>query len=218
MSNENKKQTTENEIGKIERNKPSDFDYISPAILIDLRFYNGVNFVGKRIEGYEAEKPLMLGKAAEALRQANESFLKRHYCLKIFDTYRPLRAVEHFIRWGWEPSDKWSKAKYYPRIEKADLFKKYIAIRSEHTRGSAVDLTLVSVNGYKEIDMGSDYLLFDTKSHLDTTEITREQQANRSFLRKIMEDHGFEPYDYEWWHFHYKDDPYPDTYFDFPVQ
>ena len=139
------------------------------------------------------------------------------YQLKIFDAYRPATAVRHFVLWGIEDQDLRMKPFFYPDLEKQELFSKgYIAKQSSHSRVSAVDLTLLDMQTGKEVDMGSPFDFFSEISHPDYKGITPEQYDNRMLLRKVMMRHGFEPYDCEWWHFVLKDEPYPDTYFDFP--
>lgn len=198
------------------------FAYIAefaPDAIVDLRFHNGRNFVGTRIDGYIAARPMMVRGAAEAIGRAGGAFRERGYGIKIFDSYRPQPAVDHFHRWVSWPDDPESKKIYYPRLDKKDLITlDYIADRSEHSRGSAIDMTIVDLGTGDELDMGGPYLLFDVLSHLDATEITARQQTNRDFLREVMEANGFAPYAKEWWHFHFINEPFPDTYFEFPVQ
>ena len=142
----------------------------------------------------------------------------RGFRLKIFDAYRPARAVRHFELWGIEDLDLRMKPFFYPDLEKGELFALgYIARRSTHSRGSTVDLTLLDMKSGKELDMGSPFDLFSEVSHPDYRGITEEQFENRMMLRNLMVRSGFEPIDCEWWHFTLQDEPYPDTYFDFPV-
>ena len=140
------------------------------------------------------------------------------YRLKIFDTYRPACAVKHFVLWGIEDQDIRMKPYFYPELEKQELFLKgYVAKKSSHSRGSTVDLTLLDMATGKELDMGSPFDLFSEKSHPDFRGISDEQYENRMILRNVMLRNGFAPIDCEWWHFTLKDEPYPDTYFDFPL-
>ena len=140
------------------------------------------------------------------------------YRLKVFDAYRPVRAVKHFVLWGIEDLDLRMKPFFYPELDKQDLFKKgYIASLSSHSRGSTVDLTLLDMNTGKEVDMGSPFDLFSPVSHPDCRDVTDEQFENRMTLQKAMIRNGFRPIDCEWWHFTLENEPYPDTYFDFPV-
>ena len=141
--------------------------------------------------------------------------------LKIFDCYRPQRAVDHFLRWAADAGDTKTKAAYYPNEIKSELIGPYIAARSGHSRPAAIDLTLVEKDGngdWVELDMGTPFDYFDARSNTDDPRITPEQQRNRYRLRTLMIDAGFKPYDLEWWHFSVADEPYPTTYFDFPVE
>lgn len=192
-------------------------DYV-PAIVQEIRYYSTYNFVGDRIDGYEEPCAIITKEAARALKSvANEANVKG-YRLKIFDAYRPARAVKHFVLWGIEDMDRRMKEYFYPDLEKQELFSTgYIASRSSHSRGSTVDLTLLDMKTGKELDMGSAFDYFGRISHPDYTDITKEQYGNRMLLRDMMLRNGFEPIDCEWWHFTLKDEPYPDTYFDFPV-
>jgi D-alanyl-D-alanine dipeptidase len=142
----------------------------------------------------------------------------RGYRLKIFDTYRPARAVKHFVLWGIEDLDLRMKPYFYPDLEKQELFAKgYIASQSSHSRGSTVDLTLLDMATGKEVDMGSPFDMFSEVSHPDYRGITEQQYDNRMILQQVMVRNGFSPIDCEWWHFTLNDEPFPDTYFDFPV-
>ena len=140
------------------------------------------------------------------------------YRLKVFDAYRPVCAVRRFVLWGIEDLDLRMKPYFYPDLEKQELFKKgYIAKLSSHSRGSAVDLTLLDMASGKELDMGSPFDLFSEISHPDCRGITEEQYENRMLLQRVMIRNGFQPLDCEWWHFSLRNEPYPDTYFEFPV-
>ncbi len=140
------------------------------------------------------------------------------YRLKIYDAYRPQKAVAHFVRWAQDEDDVRMKDYFYPELEKGVLFpQNYIAEYSGHSRGSTVDLTLFDMKIEKEVDMGGTFDYFGRLSHPDYTDITKEQYDNRMLLRQVMMDHGFKPYNEEWWHFTLEDEPYPDTYFTFPV-
>ena len=199
----------------------SDFvllsDYV-PEIIQEIRYFSTYNFVGDRIDGYEEPIALVTKEAARALKEVANIANVQGYRLKIFDAYRPAKAVKHFVLWGIEDLDQRMKLFFYPDLEKQDLFNKgYIASQSTHSRGSTVDLTLVDMNTGKELDMGSPFDFFDEVSHPDYKGITQEQYENRMILQKLMTDAGFEPIETEWWHFTLKDEPYPETYFEFPV-
>ncbi|MBQ2642933.1 MAG: M15 family metallopeptidase [Eubacterium sp.] len=192
-------------------------DYV-PGIIQEIRYFSTYNFVGERIDGYEEPISLLTKEAARALKDVANIANVQGYRLKIFDAYRPAKAVKHFVLWEIEDLDQKMKTFFYPDIDKHDLFKKgYIASQSSHSRGSTVDLTLVDMDTGKELDMGSPFDYFDEISHPDYEDITEEQYHNRKILQKLMMDGGFEPIDTEWWHFTLKDEPYPETYFEFPV-
>ena len=200
---------------------PSGFvvlaDYI-PGIVQEIRYYSTYNFVGERVDGYEEPVALLTLEAARALRTAANELNAQGYRLKIFDAYRPARAVRHFVLWGIEDLDLRMKPYFYPDLEKQELFKLgYIASRSSHSRGSAVDLTLLDMRTGREVDMGSPFDLFSEISHPDSRAVTQEQYDNRMFLQNAMTRSGFVPIDCEWWHFSLRDEPYPDTLFEFPV-
>lgn len=200
---------------------PSGFvvlaDFV-PGIVQEIRYHSTYNFTGERVNGYEEPCALLTVEAARALRSAANEFNVQSYRLKVFDAYRPATAVKHFILWGIEDTDIRMKPYFYPDLEKQELFSKgYIAKRSSHSRGSAVDLTLLDMATGKEVDMGSPFDFFGSVSHPDCKEITDEQYDNRMRLRKVMLHNGFAPLDCEWWHFMLENEPYPDTYFDFPV-
>ena len=191
-------------------------DYVRYSVQ-EIRYHSSYNFIGERIDGYEEPCALITLEAARALKAAGNEFFVMGYQLKIFDAYRPATAVRHFVLWGIEDQDLRMKPFFYPDLEKQELFSKgYIAKQSSHSRGSAIDLTLLDMKTGKEVDMGSPFDFFSEISHPDYKGITPEQYDNRMLLRKVMMRHGFEPYDCEWWHFVLKDEPYPDTYFDFP--
>lgn len=189
-----------------------------PQIVQEIRYYSTYNFVGERIDGYEEPVALLTKEAARALKAVSNEMIVKGYRLKIFDAYRPVCAVNQFKFWAIEDLDVRMKPYFYPEIEKQDLFKLgYIAARSSHSRGSTIDLTLLDMQSGKEVDMGSPFDLFSEKSHPDYRGITDEQYENRMLLQKAMVRNGFETLDCEWWHFTLKDEPYPDTYFEFPV-
>lgn len=199
----------------------SDFvllsDYV-PGIVQEIRYFSTYNFVGEQIDGYEEPIALLTKEAARALRSVSNQAIVAGYRLKIFDAYRPARAVKHFMLWGIEDLDLRMKPFFYPDLEKHEVFEQgYIAAQSSHSRGSTVDLTLLDMATGKEIDMGSAFDFFGEKSHPDSKDVTEKQYENRMFLQYLMVRNGFEPIDCEWWHFTLKDEPFPETYFDFPV-
>ncbi|MBO5555559.1 MAG: M15 family metallopeptidase [Oscillospiraceae bacterium] len=192
-------------------------DYV-PHIVQEIRYYTTYNFIGDRIDGYEEPCALLTVEAARALKAASNELLVQGYRLKVFDAYRPACAVKHFVLWGIEDQDVRMKPYFYPDLEKQELFAKgYIAKQSSHSRGSTVDLTLLDMKTGKEVDMGGPFDLFSEVSHPDYRGITEEQYANRMLLQHVMMRNGFLPIDCEWWHFTLKNEPYPDTYFSFPV-
>ncbi|MBR0522652.1 MAG: M15 family metallopeptidase [Firmicutes bacterium] len=192
-------------------------DYV-PGIVQEIRFFSTYNFVGDRIDGYEEPCAIITREAARALKTVSNLAQVQGYRLKIFDAYRPACAVRHFVLWGIEDLDLRMKPFFYPDIEKQELFSRgYIASRSSHSRGSTVDLTLLDMSTGKEIDMGSPFDYFSELSRPDCREVTDEQYASRMLLQDMMTENGFVPLDCEWWHFTLKDEPYPDTYFEFPL-
>lgn len=200
---------------------PSGFvvlaDYV-PQIVQEIRYHSTYNFIGERIDGYEEPVALLTKEAARALKAASSELIVQGYRLKVFDAYRPACAVRQFVLWGIEDQDVRMKPWFYPTLNKTALFADgYIASRSGHSRGSTVDLTLLDMRTGKEVDMGSPFDLFSEVSHPDYTGVTEEQYENRILLQRIMIRNGFVPLDCEWWHFTLQDEPYPDTYFEFPV-
>ena len=192
-------------------------EYI-PAIVQEIRYYSTYNFVGDRINGYEEPCAIVTQETARALLGVSNELHVQGYRLKVFDAYRPACAVRHFVMWGVDDLDLRMKPFFYPELEKAELFTQgYVASHSSHSRGSTVDLTLLNMETGKEVDMGSPFDMFSEVSHPDYTGITQEQYENRMFLRNVMLRHGFEPLSCEWWHFTLKNEPYPNTYFEFPV-
>jgi D-alanyl-D-alanine dipeptidase len=201
---------------------PTDFVLVTdvvPDVLLDIRYYNPYNFVGARIDGYEAPVAWLTRPAAEGLRKAAEKAGEQGYIFRIFDAYRPQRAVDHFVRWAADPDAVANRDVFYPEVDKADLFEKgYIALKSGHSRGSTIDLTLVERATGRELDMGTPFDYFGPRSHHGAAGLTEAQTANRAALATIMSVGGFRPYLEEWWHYTLEDEPYPDTYFDFPVR
>ena len=189
-----------------------------PGIVQEIRYFSTYNFVGDRIDGYEEPVAILTKEAARALKTVANQANVMGYRLKIFDAYRPATAVKHFVLWGIEDLDQRMKPFFYPELEKQALFTEgYIASKSSHSRGSTVDLTLLDMRTGKELDMGSPFDFFSEVSHPDCRTITDEQYANRMTLQELMTKNGFRPIDCEWWHFTLEDEPYPDTYFSFPV-
>lgn len=200
---------------------PSGFvllaDFV-PQIIQEIRYYSTYNFIGERIDGYEEPCALLTREAARALRSVSGELFVQGYRLKIFDAYRPACAVRSFVLWGLEDQDVRMKPYFYPELDKTALFAEgYIAKRSSHCRGSTVDLTLLDMKTGKEVDMGGPFDYFGKLSHPDYRGVTEEQYANRMLLQRAMLRAGFAPYECEWWHFTLEHEPYPDTYFEFPV-
>ena len=219
-----------------------------PDAILEIRYYGTYNFVGQRIDGYEEPTALLTKQAAAALKDVSDDVKAQGYRLKIYDAYRPQKGVDHFVRWAANTSDTLMKTYFYPDLDKSVLFdQEYIMEKSGHTRGSTVDLTLFDMQTEKELDMGGTFDWFGPESHPDfcgnpeTGEytgdrsalplgssknsksptgrsITAEQFAHRMILRRAMLAHGFKPLDSEWWHFTLREEPFPDTYFTFPVK
>ena len=191
---------------------------VAPDVILEIRYYSTYNFIGDRIAGYEEPVALLTREAAERLKKVGEKAKERGYRLKIYDAYRPQKAVSHFVKWAQDQNDMRMKTFFYPELEKRDLFPRgYIAEHSGHSRGSTVDLTLFDMKTGKEVDMGGTFDYFGEMSRSDYTGITSEQQENRRLLREIMTEQGFLPLEEEWWHFTLGKEPYPNTYFTFPV-
>ena len=192
-------------------------DYV-PGIVQEIRYFSTFNFIGDRIDGYEEPIALLTREAARALKSVANQAVVMGYRLKIFDAYRPASAVRHFMLWGIEDLDQRMKPFFYPDLEKQELFQKgYIDAKSSHSRGSTVDLTFLDMKTGKEVDMGSPFDWFSEMSHPDYRGITEEQYQNRMDLQNLMVKNGFKTLYCEWWHFTLENEPYPDTYFDFPV-
>ncbi|MDR1886221.1 MAG: L,D-transpeptidase family protein [Synergistaceae bacterium] len=191
---------------------------VAPDIIQDIRYYGTDNFVGARIDSYNAPEAILTAGAAAALASAADALADRGYVIKIFDAYRPESATAHFVRWARDPGDARNKGRFYPDVDKAELFKRgYVARRSAHSRGSAVDVTLADARTGREADMGSAFDFFGDISRHGTKKISREQAANRRTLRRAMEDAGFRAISSEWWHYSLASEPFPDRYFDFPI-
>jgi D-alanyl-D-alanine dipeptidase len=191
------------------------------GLVADMRYFGTDNFIGRRIDGYEAPRCLLARPAAVALATVQRDLAAHGLGLKVFDCYRPTRAVAHFVRWARDVADVARKADYYPDVDKRDLFRLgYIASRSGHSRGATVDLTLVrrTAGQAEDIDMGTPFDFFSPKSWPANRSVSQEAQKNRAVLAAAMARGGFRPYDKEWWHFTLGNEPFPDTYFDFPVR
>lgn len=200
----------------------SDFVQLAEAVpdaILEIRYYSTYNFVGERVDGYEEPLALLTKEAAEALKQVSDYVMEQGYRLKIFDAYRPQKAVDHFVRWAEDLEDTRMKPYFYPEKDKSVLFSEgYIDARSGHSRGSTIDLTLFDMTTEKEVDMGGTFDYFGELSHPDHTEnLTQEQYQNRMILREAMLRFGFRPLSTEWWHFTLDTEPFTDTYFEFPV-
>ncbi len=228
---------------KVSPNDSKDFVVLSeavPDVILEVRYYSTYNFVGDRIRGYQAPCVMMTKEAAAALKAVSDEVVKQGYRLKIYDAYRPQRAVDNFVEWAKKLNDTRMKSYFYPDVNKDVLFDQgYIDAKSGHSRGSTVDLTLFDMRTGKEVDMGGTFDHFGIESHPDwcgdpeTGKYTGEYKGNatpqdgkinevqfnnRMILRKAMIDNGFKPIDTEWWHFTLKNEPYPETYFNFPIK
>lgn len=189
------------------------------SLEVDVRYFGKDNFVGAKVNGYSAEKIYVTQEAATALLAVQKTLAVQGQALKVFDAYRPQRAVDHFVFWARDLDDVGMKAKYYPNIDKENLFRDgYIAARSGHSRGSTVDLTIISLNDETELDMGSSWDFFDPLSWPSSDQVSIEQRDNRDDLRDVMVQAGFSPLKEEWWHFTLKNEPFPNQYFDFIIQ
>ncbi len=214
-----------------------------PSLRMDIRYYTAHNFVGEKIDGYNAPKCILTIEAVQALEKVQADLGPFSMSLKIYDCYRPQRAVNHFVRWAEDIRDIRTKKEFYPTVDKSRLFADgYIAERSGHSRGSTVDLTIVPVPTPPEaeyvpgqelfpcflpaaerfrdssIDMGTGFDCFHNRAHTANPDIQGQQRTNRLLLKSLMEKHGFVNYDLEWWHFTLKNEPFPKTYFDFPIE
>ncbi|GAA4816548.1 M15 family metallopeptidase [Litoribaculum gwangyangense] len=192
---------------------------VIPDLDVELRYFTPNNFVGKPIEGYQSNKLILTKQTAEALKLVHEALQDQNLCLKVYDGYRPQQAVNHFVIWAKKLNDTVNKHLFYPYTKKRHLFKEgYIASKSGHSRGSTVDLTIIDGNTGEPIDMGSPYDFFGKESWVAFEKITEKQKANRQLLQNVMTKFGFRNYPKEWWHFTLRGEPFPNTYFDFPVK
>ncbi len=201
---------------------PDGFVYLdeaAPSVGVDLKYFSERNFVGSRVDGYEVDRCVATREAAEALGRVQGELSPLGLRLVVFDAYRPQRAVDHFVRWSRAEEDGATKAEYFPDYGRRELFDLgYIAARSGHSRGSTVDLTLAAADGSGELDMGGAFDFFGERSGHGFRGATSQQRANRLLLRTLMEKHGFRAYSKEWWHYTLVDEPFPNTYFDFPIR
>ena len=204
---------------------------VVPDVILEIRYFSTYNFVGTRVDGYMEPTALLTKQAADSLKVVSDELRQQGYVLKIFDAYRPQMAVDHFVRWAADVSDTIMKPYFYPDLDKSVLLEQeYIMKRSGHTRGSTVDLTLFDMAKEKDVDMGGTFDWFGYESHpdfggnpetgeyLNSDSITAEQFENRMILRRAMLSHGFKGIDSEWWHFTLVNEPFPETYFTFPVR
>ncbi len=201
---------------------PDGFTYVKkkiPSIQTELRYYSTNNFIGRPIKGYNKDVCILSTQATRALKKVQKELNSFNLSLKIYDAYRPQRAVNHFIAWAKDLNDTIKKQEYYPAVDKKDLFKdQYIATKSRHSSGSTLDVTLVDMNTGDELNMGTPYDYFGPQSWIHFMRLTTQQKANRLLLQSIMTKHGFRPYPWEWWHFTLRGEPFKDQHFDFPVE
>lgn len=191
---------------------------VVPGLITDIRYAGSHNFVGRPIDGYRAPHCLLTQPAANALAEVARDVATRGLVIKAFDCYRPARAVADFVRWARDPRDQAAKAEFYPQVDKRTLFRDgYIASHSGHSRGSTIDLTLARSDG-SELDMGTPFDFFSPRSWTAASNVSAEQHANRMRLAAAMQRHGFRGYPKEWWHFTLRNEPFPATFFDLPVQ
>ena len=198
-----------------------DMRMLVPGIAQDIRYFGSDNFVGARVDGYEAPRCWLKREAAEALARVERELRTRHQRLRVYDCYRPARAVAHFMRWAADPNDVRTKAAHYPDLDKAQLLKGYVAPVSGHSRGATIDLTLLQCDDgdadCKPLDMGTDFDFFGTRANTDSPEATDAQRANRHLLREAMAAQGFRNYPMEWWHYTFQPEPTPGVLYDVPV-
>ncbi|GAA4239379.1 M15 family metallopeptidase [Postechiella marina] len=201
---------------------PKGFVYVQdsiPTLNVELRYYTANNFLGTRVDGYRSNRLILTDKATQALKKIQAALEDNNMCLKVYDGYRPQRAVNHFIRWAKDLNDTINKHIFYPRVKKAHLFAQgYIASRSGHSKGSTLDLTIIDGNTGEPLDMGSIFDFFGQESWVNYQNITDSQKSNRQLLQSIMLKNGFRNYPKEWWHFTLRGEPFPGTYFDFEIK
>lgn len=191
---------------------------IIPDLSVELRYYTTNNFVGDTITGYKLNTLYITKAAALKLKLVQDELQKQNLCLRVYDGYRPQRAVNHFVRWARQINDTIKKSQFYPKVNKRHLFRDgYIASRSGHSRGSTLDLTITNGETGEPLDMGSPFDFFGEESSVNYKNITEKQKQNRQLLQKVMLKHGFRNYPKEWWHFTLRGEPFPKTYFDFEI-
>jgi D-alanyl-D-alanine dipeptidase len=194
-------------------------DEFVPGIRWDAKYATWDNFTGKPVDGYVANRIVATMALCAALESAQEKAATLGFGLLLWDGYRPQRAVDRFLRWSRQSDDGRTKLRYYPNIDRAEMFEKgYVAARSGHSRGSTVDLTFYDLATGELASMGGGHDLMDSISHHGARGITQAEERNRQYLCATMAACGFRAYDFEWWHYTLEDEPYPDTYFDFPVR
>jgi D-alanyl-D-alanine dipeptidase len=201
---------------------PKGFVYVKdvvPAAVYEIRYATDYNFIGKKINGYKAPVAILTSQAAKALKAVSDDLNSKGYAIKIYDAYRPTRAVSQFVLWAKDVKDIKMKKIFYPNVDKSKLFTLgYIASRSGHSRGSTLDLTIVNRKTGKDVDMGSPYDFLDPISNQGTKKITAQQTTNRNILKNAMVKHGFDAYNKEWWHYTLHKEPFPKQYFNFDVE
>lgn len=201
---------------------PEGFVYVEdviPDLAVELRYNTSNNFVGSTITGYQSNKLILTTETARALKLIHETLQEQNLCLKVYDGYRPQRAVNYFMKWARDLTDTINKSIFYPNVNKRNLFKEgYIASKSGHSRGSTIDLTIIDANTGISIDMGSPYDFFGEQSWVNYQNITKKQKFNRQLLQTVMLKNGFRNYAQEWWHFTLRREPFPNKYFDFVVK
>lgn len=201
---------------------PKGFVYAKasiPDLEIEMNYCNDNNFVGQIIDGYNAEVIIVTKETALALKTIQTKLKKQGLGLMVYDSYRPQRAVNHFICWAKQINDTLMKQQFYPNVNKRNLFKSgYIASKSRHSSGSTIDLTIINLKTKKPLDMGTPYDFFGELSWVDYEGINNKQRANRQLLQNVMLNNGFRNYSKEWWHFTLRGEPYRNQYFDFPIE
>jgi len=219
---ESSAQETRADEGARENSLPEGFVYLTdivPDVVLEIRYFSTYNFMGTRVDYYLAPVAIITRQAAQALALASKELRAQGYVIKVFDAYRPQGSTDHFIRWGKEEDDITIKSYFYPDFTKSQLFSEvYLGVRSGHTKGSTIDLTIIDMKTGMDVDMGSSFDFFGLISHHGSTLITEEQTNNRLILKTAMERAGFRAYEKEWWHYTLINEPFPSTYFTFPVQ